>query len=303
MLRSIFQTDAWAAFKEQFGWRAYNYEGLIGLERVLGFNKRLLYFPELPLDERSLALIGQLRHEKPTATRIFTRFEFLELWTHDKAKTLLEAGLIRSFEDVQPDYRQWIVLDKTEEELLKAMKPKGRYNLRVAERKNLTVEWGTTPELVEQFYALYQQTAKRTGFQGRNQAYFQAMVQQLATHSLGQVLVVRHQDEVVSAAIVSFFGGVASYLYGGSGGDRSLMAPYLMHWEAIKRAKKEGCVVYDLLAIAPPEAAEHVHAGLTRFKTQFGGESVRLLGSWDLVHNRFWYTLYRFVETKRRRAI
>ena len=125
----------------------------------------------------------------------------------------------------------------------------------------------------------------------------------IRAEKLGEIVTVSHEGEVLAAALVTFYGNVASYLYGGSGGDRSLMAPYLMHWAAIKRAKQEGCAVYDLLAIAPPEKENHVHAGLTRFKTQFGGESVRMLGSWDLVHSRFWYTMYRYAQKRRRRAL
>jgi lipid II:glycine glycyltransferase (peptidoglycan interpeptide bridge formation enzyme) len=216
---------------------------------------------------------------------------------------LVDLGLIKAFEDVQPDYRQWIFLDRTEEQLLKEMKPKGRYNIRVAEKHNLKVAWGLEPEKVEALAALYQETAKRTGFSGRGTDYFRTLCDSLGEGNLGEIVTVSKGGEVLAAALVTFYGGIASYLYGGSGGDRSLMAPYLMHWAAIKRAKKEGCVIYDLLAIAPPDKEKHIHAGLTRFKTQFGGESVRMLGSWDLVHTRFWYTMYRYAQKRRRRAL
>ncbi|QQG49734.1 MAG: peptidoglycan bridge formation glycyltransferase FemA/FemB family protein [Candidatus Berkelbacteria bacterium] len=303
MIKSLFQTKPWGEFKEKFGWKAESTSGLIGLERTIGFGKSLLYFPELPLNEQTAGLIDEIKTGKRPTGRIFSRFEFLELWTSERAKQLLETGLVKAFEDVQPDYRQWVVLDKSEAELLKDMRPKGRYNIKVAERHKLKVEWGTEPEKLESFVRLYQGTAKRTGFSGRGDEYFRALVATLNECELGEVVTVSHEGEVLSAAIIAYYGGVASYLYGGSGGDRALMAPYLMHWEAIKRAKKKGCAIYDLLAIAPPGEEKHIHAGLTRFKTQFGGQSVRMLGSWDLVHNRLWYRLYRFAETRRRRAI
>ncbi len=303
MLRSVFQTEAWSRFKERFGWEVKQTGDFYGLERVLGFGKSMLYFPELPLNEESL---GFVRHEAKQAVpsnRIFTRFEFLNVWTADNAKRLVELGLTKSFEDVQPDYRQWVLLDKTEDELLKEMKPKGRYNIRVAEKHDLKVAWGLEPEKVEALASLYQETAKRTGFAGRDSAYFVALVEAIRGDRLGEIVTVSRNGEVLAAALVTFYGNVASYLYGGSGGDRSLMAPYLMHWAAIKRAKKEGCQVYDLLAIAPEGKEDHVHAGLTRFKTQFGGQSVRMLGSWDLVHRPVWYTIYRYAQKRRRRAL
>ncbi len=303
MLRSIFQTESWGKFKERFGWRVRKTDSFQGMERVLGFGRSMLYFPELPLNEDSLGLIKQIRHEKEHGNRIFTRFEFLNLWTPEHAKQLVDSGLTKAFEDVQPDYRQWIVLDETEDELLKDMKPKGRYNIRVAEKHNLKVSWGLEDDKVEVLAALYQETAKRTGFAGRDTDYFRKLVAALAEAKLGEIVTVSHGNAVFAAALVTFYGGVASYLYGGSGGDRSLMAPYLMHWAAIQRAKQEKCAIYDLLAIAPTDKENHVHAGLTRFKTQFGGQSVRMLGSWDLVHNRLWYTMYRYAQKRRRRAL
>lgn len=265
--------------------------------------KSLLYFPELPLNSKSLQLIEEVKEARAPNGRIFSRFEFLELWTSEKAKQLIDAGLTKSFEDVQPEFRQWVILDKTDDELLKSMRPKGRYNLKIAQRHKLNVEWRSDEAAAEAFFRLYAGTAKRAGFQGRDAAYFVSLVKILQEEKLGEVLIVKKDDEVLSAAIISFYGGVASYLYGGSGGDRSLMAPYLMHWEAMKRARKEGCAIYDLLAIAPFGKKNHPHAGLTRFKEQFGGESVRLLGCWDLVHNRLWYTIYRLAQKRRRRAI
>lgn len=303
MIKSLLQTKPWIEFKEKFGWKAEAFEGLFGLEKTIGFGKSLLYFPELPLNEESVALIKRIPTAKRPLGRIFSRFEFLELWTPERAKQLLELGLVKSFEDVQPDYRQWIMLDKSEAELLEEMKPKGRYNIKVAERHNLKVEWGTDSSGLEAFVRLYQDTAKRTGFSGRSEQYFRSLLATLAENDLGEIITVSHQGEILAAAIISYYQGLASYLYGGSGGDRTLMAPYLMHWAAIKRAKQKGCVIYDLLAIAPPGDESHLHVGLTRFKTQFGGQSVRVLGSWDLVHNRFWYMMYAFAEKRRRRAI
>ncbi|MDP3992916.1 MAG: peptidoglycan bridge formation glycyltransferase FemA/FemB family protein, partial [bacterium] len=193
------------------------------------------------------------------------------------------------------------------------MKPKGRYNINVAKKHDLKIEWGISDKSIQTLFNLYSQTSKRADFQGRDLPYFQRLSKTLEENKAGDIVVISKHDEPLSALLLSFYGGVCSYLYGGSGGDRSLMAPYLAHWETIKLAKKKGMAVYDLLAIAPAFAEasagkptydeNHPHTGLTRFKTQFGGQSVRLLGSWDLVHSPIWYTLYRFAERRRRKTI
>lgn len=302
MIKSLLQTDAWAAFKEGFGWRAERYNGLLGLERDLPFGKTLLYFPEVPYLEESFRTSKLPTHEKKS-NRIFTRYEFLEPWTPDRASKLLSEGWVKAFEDVQPEYRQWVFLDKSEDDILKEMKPKGRYNINVAKRHQLKVDTGITDESIKTLFSLYQATSQRTGFKGRDFSYFQALATMLREHDLGEIITVSKDNQPLSALLLSFYGGIASYLYGGSGGDRSLMGPYLAHFEAIKLAKKRDCHIYDLLAVAPTEEENHIHAGLTRFKTQFGGQTVRLLGSWDLVHDRFWYTIYKLIQRRRRRAV
>ncbi len=334
MFQSMLQTAWWAKFKESGGWKSKKYGPLYGLTRQLPFGRSILYFPEIPLDlehgipfNEQAIYISRSDDERVPTGRIFTRFEFLEFWSPEYANKLLHAGLVKAFEDVQPEYRQWVLLDKSEEELLKDMKPKGRYNINVAHKHDLKIEWGISDASIQTLFDLYDQTAKRADFQGRDLPYFQRLAKTLEENSAGDIIIVSKNNEPLSALLLSFYGGVCSYLYGGSGGDRSLMAPYLAHWEAMKRAKHDGCAIYDLLAIAPfqqtaisnqlsadtekPRAesrelkasdSSHPHSGLTRFKTQFGGQSVRLLGSWDLVHSGFWYTMYQFVERRRRKT-
>lgn len=306
-MQSFFQTDAWGAFKEKSGWEAKRYDSLLGLRRDLPLGQTILYFPELPSVNATPYTLKRIQEawdqgeEKPT----FTRLEFLEEWNDAKAAALLKLGLVKSFEEVQPEHRQWIDVSQSEEKILEQMKPKGRYNIRLAEKHNLKIERGTSPDLVRRFAKLYANTAQNQKFAGRDEDYFQQLVKVLAAENVGEVIVIKKGHDDLAAGIFLYYGGVNSYLYGGSGGDRSLMAPYLLHWEAIKTARQKGLTLYDLLAIAPPldEARgkpNHPYANLSRFKSQFGGRSVRLLGSWDLVSKPVWYTLYRLAETRRR---
>ena len=299
-MESLLQTDLWGRFKESFGWRAGRYGGFLGLERSLPFGKSLLYFPEVPFTK---ALIRTKRRPSvpQESGRIFVRLDILAPWTPEKARALLNEGWIKAFEEVQPEYRQWVDLTGGEAAMLAAMKPKGRYNIRLAQKHGLKVETGLTADSIQVLFTLYNATAKRTNFSGRSQAYFESLGTILKDNNCGEIILVKKGDRPLAGALLSFYGGVCSYLYGGSSNEhRELMAPYLAHFEAMKLAQKRGCGLYDLLAIAPPGMSGHPYQGLTRFKTQFGGESVRLLGSWDLVHDKFWYTIYRIIESRRR---
>lgn len=301
MITSFFQTDAWANFKQKSGWRPRRVGEHLALRKELPLGLSLEYWPELPYSQE---VLQEVKAECATAAPdIFTRFEFLERYSPEAVEELQGIGLKKSFEEVQPEYRQWIHLDRSDEKLLSEMKPKGRYNIKVAERNHLQIQFSTDRSAIGQFYSLYQQTSERNRFQGRGLGYFEGLVKLLAKEGVGEVLVISTNGTALSAGIFLYWGGVGSYLYGASGGDRNLMAPYLMHWAAMKRSRERGCRIYDLLAIAPPDRPNHSYASLTRFKTQFGGESVRLLGSWDFIRKPFWYTIYQFAERRRRQAL
>jgi peptidoglycan pentaglycine glycine transferase (the first glycine) len=301
VITSFFQTDAWANFKQKSGWRPRRVGEHLALRKELPLGLSLEYWPELPYSQE---VLREVKAECATAAPdIFTRFEFLERYSSETVEKLQGIGLRKSFEEVQPEYRQWIHLDRSDEELLSEMKPKGRYNIKVAERNHLQIHFSTDRSAVGRFFSLYQQTSERNRFQGRGLGYFEGLVKLLAKEGVGEVLVISKNGTALSAGIFLYWGGVGSYLYGASGGDRNLMAPYLMHWAAMKRSRERGCRIYDLLAIAPPDRPNHSYASLTRFKTQFGGESVRLLGSWDFIRKPFWYTIYQFAERRRRQAL
>lgn len=301
MITSFFQTDAWASFKQNSGWQPRRVGEHLALRKALPLGLSLEYWPEISF---SAEVLQQVSVEcSRAAPDVFTRFEFLEKWSLESEQKLHSLDLRKSFEEVQPEYRQWITLDKSEDELLAEMKPKGRYNIKIADKSNLHVSFSTDRSAVQQFFKLYQETSTRNHFQGRGINYFVNLVKLLAKENVGEVLVISKDGVAISAGIFLYWSGMGSYLYGASGGDRSLMAPYLMHWAAIKRSKEKGCRIYDLLAIAPPDQPDHSYANLTRFKTQFGGESVLLLGSWDFIRKPFWYTIYQFVERRRRQVL
>jgi Uncharacterized protein involved in methicillin resistance len=170
------------------------------------------------------------------------------------------------------------------EEMLKRMKPKTRYNINVARRKGVTVHAGGAEDLPA-FYALYQQTAVRNGFQPCGMRHFTTMFQCLVSspcHSELLFLLARHGSDLLAGAIVGIAGEAANFLYGASANiKRNMMAPSLMHWTAMLLARERGCVSYELGAVSPAADPAHPFYGLYRFKTGFGGRIEYRSGSWD----------------------
>lgn len=164
----------------------------------------------------------------------------------------------------------------------------------VSPRAGEKLEGSGEVDAVRVFHKLYMETVKREGITGRNIDYFYDLVDILGASDCAQVFIAYLEDQPLAAAIVTFYDGVASYLYGGSSREhKEVMAPFAMHWAVIQEAKKRNCHHYDLLGVAPEGDSKHKWAGLTRFKENFGGRNVEIIGSYDKVYDLRWYKLFR----------
>jgi len=161
------------------------------------------------------------------------------------------------------------ILDLTppEEAILAQMKPKGRYNIRVAEKHGVQVRESGD---IGAFAALVALTSRRDGFTALPEAAYQAFLESLPGSFL---LLAFSADTPVAGLLGVCWNKRGIYYYGASSYEhRALMAPYALQWEAMRLCKTRGCHQYDLLGIAPENAGErHPWAGVTRFKEQFGG--------------------------------
>jgi lipid II:glycine glycyltransferase (peptidoglycan interpeptide bridge formation enzyme) len=190
----------------------------------------------------------------------------------------------KSFEDLTVASSLVVDIGGSEEEILGRMKPKTRYNIGLASRKGVRVE-AVGRESLPEFYALYCRTAQRNGFPACVYDHFAALFRGLASspdHSELLFLLARHGQDTLAGAIVGISGKAANFLYGASANlKRNLMAPSLMHWSAMRHARKRGCTTYEMGAVSPGVDPSHPFYGLYRFKTGFGGRIEYRCGSWD----------------------
>jgi lipid II:glycine glycyltransferase (peptidoglycan interpeptide bridge formation enzyme) len=207
-------------------------------------------------------------------------------------------NLRRAPKDHNPRATIVIDLTKSEDELLAKMHPKTRYNIKLAEKKELRIKNPASPagrqesrEDFETVWKLFQETAKRDKFYLHPKEYYEKL---LALAEI-RLFLAYFSQKLIAGAIVSFFGKTASYLHGASDYDfRQLMAPYLLHWEIMRHAKKQGMEKYDFGGVAPKNSkATHPWSGITRFKQGFGGEYVEYAGSYDYVMDKMWYGIYK----------
>lgn len=315
-MKSLLQTQAWAEFKAKFGWQPHRVEGVLVLEKPIKFGQTILYAPEVTLPTDSVvakALVAELvAWARGQKNAIFFKLEFLNK-SGECSINMADSGFLPSFEEIQPTWRQVIPLSGTPEEILVQMKEKGRYNVRLAERKGVTVKFFDEPgeeldKARQDFQRIYADTGKRQGFVARGECYVQAILDILVREKMGGVGVAYFENQPVAGAVISVYDGVASYLYGGSTDEhREVMAPYALHYRLMLAARERGAMWYDLLAIAAPGEPETERnrrfQGITRFKQQFGGESVQIMGGFDLPLKPLLYSLYRLAEQRRRKFI
>jgi lipid II:glycine glycyltransferase (peptidoglycan interpeptide bridge formation enzyme) len=212
------------------------------------------------------------------------------------------------FSPEQIQFRNTVLQDLTpsEDELLAAMKPKTRYNIRLASRKGVSVRRGGVDD-VETLYAMYAETAHRDGFIIRPLDYYRDAWSSFIQAGLAQPLIAQVDSEPAAGLIVFRFGARAWYMYGMSRDlHRDRMPNHLLQWEALRWARSQGCTVYDWWG-APDELSEsHPMWGVYRFKEGFGGKFTAHIGAWDYPVSRLWYWVYtvampRVLDVMRRR--
>src|SRR5207244_1915714 len=178
-----------------------------------------------------------------------------------------------------------LMVDETT--LLAGMKEKWRYNVRLAERKGVTVRAAQTLEDVQAWYALMQATSERDGFGIHTLDYYLHAWRIFVPRRQACLLLAEYQGQLLAGIFVGLFARQGIYLYGASGNEqRNLMPNYLLQWGAIRWAKREGATEYDLWGIQPTDNEDEAMAGVYRFKRGWGGEVVRFVGCYEHVYRR-----------------
>jgi lipid II:glycine glycyltransferase (peptidoglycan interpeptide bridge formation enzyme) len=184
--------------------------------------------------------------------------------------------------DLVPRETLYIDLLQSEDALLSGMKPKGRYNIKLAERSGVAVVSDTTADCVKRFYSVMGEASSRDQFAVEPRQFFDHLAAVLVPAGHAQFLFAEHDGDTLGALLLITYGDRATYLYGGvTNRKRNLMGGYELQWAAMKAAKEAGCTTYDFYGFDPYRAPEHRYARFSQFKSQFGGDVVRFIGAQD----------------------
>jgi lipid II:glycine glycyltransferase (peptidoglycan interpeptide bridge formation enzyme) len=209
---------------------------------------------------------------------------------------LRRRGWVESSDQIQ--FRNTVMVDliASEEDILMRMKQKTRYNVRLAEKKGVTVRVGGVDDL-PMLYKMYAETSVRDGFVIRDEEYYLTVWKLFMSTVHGQPstvpLIAEVDGEPVAAIFLFMFAGRGYYVYGMSRDKhREKMPTYLLQWAAMKHAKANGCLTYDLWGAPDVFDESDSMWGVYRFKEGLGGEVVRTLGAYDFAPSKFWYSMY-----------
>ncbi|MFH1822429.1 MAG: peptidoglycan bridge formation glycyltransferase FemA/FemB family protein, partial [Patescibacteria group bacterium] len=295
----------WGEFQEQVGNKIIrlgveeNGEILAAatlIKKTLPMGKSYFYCPRSP--------IGQTARQLDTRQLEFLFNEVEKIAKKENAIFLrFEPGIkfpISNFQfpifhtiDVQPSKTLVLDLSKVEDELLKNMHQKTRYNIRLAEKKGVKIEEAQNVAIYfEEFWKLMRETVERDNFRLHGKDYYKKMLEL----DFIKLYLAEYEGKIIAGNIMAFFGDTVTYLHGASSNQyRNVMAPYLLQWHCLKLAKEMGYKYYDFSGID-----EKKWPGVTRFKKGFGGQEIKYPGTFDLVFENGWYSVYKMVRKARR---
>lgn len=221
------------------------------------------------------------------------------------AANKLKIDLRKSPHPLFPKYTFRLNLDQTEEELLKKMHPKTRYNIKVAQKKGVKIKEDNTDNAFDIYLRLTQATTKRQKFFSHSLLYHKLMWETLKPAGIAHLLTANYLHDNKTYTLVTWvlflFNGVVYYPYGASSTKfRNTMASNLIMWEAISFAKINGAKTFDMWGSLGPDASpQDPWFGFHKFKQGYNPELVEFIGSYDLIVNPKAYRLYNLIHALR----
>jgi lipid II:glycine glycyltransferase (peptidoglycan interpeptide bridge formation enzyme) len=145
--------------------------------------------------------------------------------------------------------------------------------------------------ITDELYQVYSSTADRGGFVPFSQAYLQQEYDSFKTKEKCRILVIKHEDRILSWGLWIIAGKRAFYHQGANILDKKIPASYISHYQGIKWAKEQGAISYDFWGVGPKDDPNHPWANISLFKRGFGGDDVSLVHTQDYpISWKYWIT-------------
>lgn len=296
MINHPLQSEEWEYFRQKSGVKTVRVEGqLVTIHKIPHTPFNIGYVPKGPLPNGKF--ISELKRVGKRENCIFVQLE------PDKIKServVIQSELKPAAHPLLTRYTFILDLTKSEDELLKNMHPKTRYNIRVAQKHRVEIVEDNSREAFEQYLKLMKETTSRQNFFAHSQKYHRLMWESLKGQ-IAHLFLAKYggrKGKTLVAWIVFVYKDTLYYPYGASSNEhREAMASNLMMWEVIKWGKKIGLKKFDMWgALGPNPNEQDPWFGFHRFKQGYGPEHIEFIGSYDLVIKPFWYEVYKIAD-------
>lgn len=219
----------------------------------------------------------------------------------ENLKKLADLKLEKSPMHLAAEHTVMIDLRKTEDELLADMRRQTRYEVRRAEKLNIHVDKSNSLEVFKEFHAVQTETAKRQNFVPPSLKTLLAEREAFGDDIM--IYVAKNEDNKPIAYGMIIRGGKEGDYYEAASTELNHKLPgaYALLWQAMKDLKADGYERFNLWGIAPPNQPNHRYAGVTTFKTGFGGEVVEYVPAHDLILSKVRYLADFAFETLRKK--
>lgn len=221
--------------------------------------------------------------------------------TENNLKLLADLGLKKSPMHLAAEHTVVLDLIKSEDELLADMRRQTRYEVRRSLKQGITVTKDDSEEIFKEFHRVQSETAKRQGFVPPNLNTLLAE-REAFKGNINIYVAKTAEGEPIAYGMIIKSGKEGDYYEAASTDlNRKLPGAYALLWQAIKDLKAEGYERFNLWGIAPPNQPNHRYAGVTTFKTGFGGEVVEYVPAHDIVLSKVGYLKDYMVESIRKK--
>ncbi|MCL4366278.1 peptidoglycan bridge formation glycyltransferase FemA/FemB family protein [Patescibacteria group bacterium] len=299
----VMQSWEWGEFRQSFGTKLKRY-GLFTSNKMVSafqltfhpipFTKKFVgYFPKGPMPDKNL--IEALEKIGKQENCAFIKLEPNAETTDYRLPT---TDLKPSPKPLFTKYNFVLDLTKSEEELLKNMHQKTRYNVRLAEKKGVKVEEREDDQAFEDYLKLYFETTSRQKYHGHNKAYHLAVWEALRKAKMARILIASYNSIPLTTWMLFNFKDTLYYPYGGSSkAHPEVMSNNLVAWEAIKLGKRLKLKKFDMWGALGPDAdPKDSWFGFHKFKQGYGGRLVEYVGTFDLILDSPLYYTFTFID-------
>lgn len=312
------QAFEWGEFREKTGIKVIRRGFFSGRKLVKGFTLTIHPVPHTPFnigylpkgDMPDEEMLEELRRIGKAERCVFVQLEpnlvrSSELWV----RSLIEDSKFKIVESAHPLFTRYtfqLDLTKSEDELLKNMHPKARYNIRVAKKHGVEVVEDNSDAAFEAYLRLMKETTTRQKFYAHTEKYHRKMWETLNKSKVedgltAHLMIAKYKGKILTAWILFVFKDTLYYPYGASSSEsKEVMASNLVMWEAIRFGKKLGLKKFDMWgAMGPNPDKNDPWYGFHNFKEKYGPTHVEFVGSYDLVINPVIYQVYKIVDKLR----